>query len=127
MDKYYKTGLTNEALKTLAKCSTLESFAKKGRDSDERSWPTANPAPTPTPTSLRQLNMRTLALLLGIGGCLMALLITSLVTMRLFQTKHFSLRELFSVPPRDPLLIPAERASFSGERPRTAPAPNQRG
>jgi hypothetical protein len=119
MDKYHKTGLTNEALKTLAKCSTLESFAKKGRDS--------RLAPTPTPTSRRQLNLRTLALLFGIGGCLLALLITSLVTVRLFQTKHFSLRELFSVPAADPLLIPAERASFSGERPRTAPAHNQRG
>lgn len=64
--------------------------------------------------SYKELNIRTFSLLLVVGGCVICILVISLLTMRFYQKKQHNLgfREIFS-PQLDPLLFSNETSNYS--------------
>ena len=102
--------MSDSVLKSLAKCSTVESYLDKQRKTLKSDiW-----SSTPTKISYNDLNMRTFSMLFAIGGCIMILLLTSLITMKFVQRKRHTFQEIFS-PQLDPLLFSSanESSSFS--------------
>lgn len=105
-NQFSEHGYSNAELKKLAMCSKVETFLVK-KDDDGEFW-------TSDSLSYKQLNIRTFSLLVVVGGCVISMLVISLLTMRFYQKKQHNLgfREIFS-PQLDPLLFSNDNSNFS--------------